>query len=80
MVMKEEAAIGNTFVNGTNTRNADVDRGSAASDTAQRVVELDGTRAGPVDRGVCIDLLEVRLFLIFRLFACPNFEPSRCRM
>jgi hypothetical protein len=64
MAMREEAAIGNIF---EDARNADVDRGtataaSAASDTGQRVVELDGTRVGPVDRGVCTDLLEVRLF------------------
>ena len=36
---------------GANPKNVDVDR---------RVVELDGTRAGPVDRGLCTDLLEVR--------------------
>lgn len=28
--------------------------------TARRVIELDGARAGPVDRGECTDLLEVR--------------------
>lgn len=28
------------------------------STTGRRVVELDGTRAGPVDRGECTDLLE----------------------
>lgn len=27
--------------------------------TGQRVVELDGARAGPVDRGECTDLLDV---------------------
>jgi hypothetical protein len=36
---------------GTSPENADVER---------KVVELDGTRAGPVDRGSCTDLLEVR--------------------
>jgi len=32
--------------------------GSGTTVARQRVVELDGTRAGPVDRGVCTDLVE----------------------
>ncbi|KIM74816.1 hypothetical protein PILCRDRAFT_827874 [Piloderma croceum F 1598] len=35
--------------------NSDAD---ATNSTPQRIVELDGTRAGPVDRGVCTDLVD----------------------
>jgi len=41
--------------------------GSGTTAARQRVVELDGTRAGPVDRGVCTDLVEARLFFHFLL-------------
>jgi len=38
--------------------NANVSGDEAPSSIGQRIVELDGTRTGPVDHGVCTDLLE----------------------
>jgi Ubiquitin carboxyl-terminal hydrolase, family 1 len=35
-------------------------RQTATSTKTMRLIELDGRRAGPVDRGVCTDLLRVR--------------------
>ena len=40
------------------------EKNMGTSSTEQRIFELDGTRAGPVDRGVCIDLLEVCSFCL----------------
>lgn len=35
-------------------------RGTETSAKTMRLIELDGRRAGPVDRGICTDLLRVR--------------------
>jgi hypothetical protein len=34
------------------------------SSTGMRLVELNGSRGGPIDRGVCVDLLRVRIVLL----------------
>lgn len=47
---------------------------AATSSTRQRVVELDGTRAGPVDRGVCTDLVEVRLLFHFLVITLISYN------
>jgi ubiquitin carboxyl-terminal hydrolase L3 len=39
--------------------------GGVSGGTGDRVIELDGGRAGPVDWGACKDLLEVRAVLPF---------------
>ena len=33
--------------------------------SGKRLIELDGTREGPVDRGECKNLLKVRVFCVF---------------
>jgi len=40
--------------------------GEAVEDntSGKRLIELDGTRDGPVDRGECKDLLKVRIFFV----------------
>jgi hypothetical protein len=51
---------------------------AATNSAGQRVVELDGTRAGPVDRGACTDLLEVRFLLFLSvLLASTSYDLGR---
>lgn len=45
-------------------RNEDVDESSVFEPTTgMRLIELDGRRAGPIDRGECQELLSVSFFL-----------------
>ena len=44
------------------------DRETFPETVKMRLIELDGRRAGPVDRGECTDLLQVRVFALWLLF------------
>jgi ubiquitin carboxyl-terminal hydrolase L3 len=40
---------------------------------SMRLIELDGRRAGPVDRGECTDIMNVKEFTQLFVFFCPDF-------
>lgn len=48
------------------------DVGKADGSSGMRLVELNGSRGGPIDRGECNDLLRVRhpIFALFPLSLC----------
>jgi hypothetical protein len=52
-------------------------RGPGSEDAGKRLIELDGRRNGPIDRGECTDLLAVRLDAP-QLFFYLKF-PAECR-
>jgi ubiquitin carboxyl-terminal hydrolase L3 len=47
-----------------------VAKGAGAGEQGMRLVELDGRRSGPIDRGACNDLLRVRITFDGRAGAC----------
>jgi ubiquitin carboxyl-terminal hydrolase L3 len=49
---------------------------STTTSTGMRLVELNGSRTGPIDRGECVDLLRVRV--VFRYFASLVFTYHLC--